>query len=112
MFLVTATLPTGPVPGEEALDQLVRRLAVPEDLLEHVHVAPLPGGGSRLTLFLGHAQSAGAEESAVRLVARALPPAVGAAATWTPATGLRAALEQLGLRSPDKELPSQEADTQ
>ncbi|ARF74974.1 hypothetical protein ACPEIF_02220 [Streptomyces sp. NPDC012600] len=112
MFLVTATVPAGSLSGGTDLDQRIRDLASPEDQLEHVHVAAAPDGGTRLALFLGHPDGARTEAAAVRLLARALPPAAGASVDWTPATSLLSAMERLGAGAHDKELPSQEADTQ
>ncbi|WP_217208208.1 hypothetical protein [Streptomyces sp. AC550_RSS872] len=115
MFLVTATVPAEALPGGPALDDRIRRLALPEDQLEHIHVLPSADGGAHVTLFLGHPDSEGTEAAAARLVARALPATAGAGLDWAPATTLVSALEQLGAdawdRPHDRELPSQDPDT-
>ncbi|MFE2290356.1 hypothetical protein [Streptomyces sp. NPDC059452] len=109
---MTATVPAGTLPGGTDLDRRISELAAPEDQLEHIHVAAAPDGSTRLALFLGQADGARTEEAAARLLARALPPAAGASVDWAPATSLLSAMERLGLGPHDKELPSQEADTQ
>ncbi|MER5374072.1 hypothetical protein [Streptomyces sp. NPDC002553] len=114
MYLVTTTVPAGALPGEPPLIDRIRRVARPEDHLEHVHVLRAPDGGTHLTLFLGHADSGETERAAARLVTRALPTAVGAQLGWAPARPLVSALEELGVgaqnRLPDRELPSQDPD--
>jgi hypothetical protein len=114
MYLVSTTVPAGALPGEPPLIDRLRRLARPEDHLEHVHVLRAPDGGTHLTLFLGHPDGRETERAAARLVARALPSAVGAHLDWAPALPLVSALEELGVgaRSSrhDRELPSQDPD--
>ncbi|MDX3308238.1 hypothetical protein ACWGH3_04000 [Streptomyces sp. NPDC054884] len=114
MYLVTTTVPAGALPGGPALVDRIRRLARPEDRLEHVHMLRVPDGKTRLTLFLGHADSAETERAAARLMARALPSAVGARLDWAPARPLVSALEELGVGAQsdrhDRELPSQDPD--
>lgn len=116
MFLVTAGVPADALSGGAALDARIRRSAVPEDRLEHVHVLPSADGGALLTLFLGHPDSTATERAAARLVASALPPATGARLDWTPAVSLVSVLQRLrpGSREGphDRELPPQEPDTQ
>lgn len=114
MFIVTATVPAGVVPGEPALDDHIWQLALPEDHLEHVHIFRAPDGGTRLTLFLGHPDSEGTEAAAVRLVARALPATAGTELGWAPAASLVSTLEELGAGAQSgphvRELPSQDPD--
>ncbi|MFE7096475.1 hypothetical protein [Streptomyces erythrochromogenes] len=114
MFLVTAIVPAGALPGHPSLDDRIRQLALPEDHLEHIHMLRAPDGGARLTLFLGHPDSQGTEAAAVRLMARALPATAGSELGWAPATSLVSALEELGAGArsgPDvRELPSQDPD--
>ncbi len=114
MFIVTATVPAGVLPGEPALDDHIWQLALPEDHLEHVHIFRAPDGGTRLTLFLGHPDSEGTEAAAVRLVARALPATAGTELGWAPAASLVSTLEELGAGTRSgphvRELPSQDPD--
>ncbi|CAL9434002.1 hypothetical protein [Streptomyces sp. enrichment culture] len=114
MYLVSTTVPAGVLPRHLPLIDRIRRTARPEDRLEHVHVLRASGGGTHLTLFLGHPDSGETERAAARLVARVLPPAVGAHLDWAPPLPVVRALEQLGSGARngrhDRELPSQEPD--
>ncbi|MBD9733191.1 hypothetical protein IGX29_15535 [Streptomyces sp. H28] len=122
MYLVSTTVPAGALPCESPLIDRIHHLARPEDRLEHVHVLRAADGGTHLTLFLGHPGSRETERAAARLVARALPPAVGACLDWAPALPLLSALEDLRagggtgggfdgqIGCVDKELPSQDPD--
>ncbi|MCX4819031.1 hypothetical protein OG883_03750 [Streptomyces sp. NBC_01142] len=113
MFLVTARVPARALTGGDALDDRIRRVVTTEDRLEHLHLRLTADGEAQLVLFLGHADAARTEEAAALLVARALPSSFDVPAIdWEPAVPLSLAMEQLGLVPSDRELPSQDPDSQ